>query len=356
MSVVWNLELLKAEAYPIYCLCRSHLLIDAFIRFRRSANVKALQEEENTAVDSRLNATINQAVRQIFGDVLPSPLGDNQLSAKNLRAAYVNIAYHLFGTQSESIGSFAEDFLGHQNAGSAASYEDYYCVAVDGKALDVGVLRGELEAKAKQPKAEKRTTIHVDGLLKERFEAFGSGTNKEKITQLLDAAAQTAALERQLHSSNQRLDLARKHIELLQGKLAEKAAIESADKAAITPSRQSAPKHTPIPDDWQEMSNAVLNGSRLPGSADEKIRRSIAAVQDSNAGLDKEDQWAITPTILKKLSGSNANRIRDYLNCHPETAQMLERYNSGYGYHQNRYRGDPRDAMWWPLVYGEYEW
>ena len=35
---------------------------------------------------------------------------------------------------------------------------------------------------------------------------------------------------------------------------------------------------------------------------------------------------------------------------------MLEQYNSGFGYHQNRYRGDPREAMKWTLAYGEYEW
>ncbi|MGI8936258.1 MAG: protelomerase family protein [Phormidesmis sp.] len=338
----------KTETYPIYCLCRSHLLIDAFTRFRRTANIKALQEEENTAVDSRLNATINKAVRQIFGEVLRSPLGNEQLSATNLRAAYVNIAYHLFGAPEESIGSFAEDFLGHQNAGSAANYEDYYCVDAQGKALAIGVLRHELVVKPEQPKATKRTTIHVDGLLKERFEAFGSGTHKERVAQLLDAAERTATLERQLHSSNQRLGLARQHIELLQGKLAE--------TEATAPSYQSKPKHTPIPDDWQQMSNAELNGSRIPGSADEKIRRSIEAAQELNAGLEREDQWSITPTILQKLSGSNANRVRDYLNRHPETAQMLEQYNSGFGYHQNRYRGDPREAMRWPLAYGEYEW
>ncbi len=341
----------KADAYSIYCLCRSHLLIDAFTRFRRNVNIKALQEEENTAVDSRLNATINQAVRQIFGAVLPFPLGDEQLSAKNLRAAYVNIAYYLFGTPSESIGSFAEDFLGHQNPSSAASYEDYYCVDKQGKALEIGVLRHELEAKAKQPKADKRTTIHVDGLLKERFEAFGSGTHKEKITQLLDAAERNSSLERQLHSSNQRLELARQHIELLKAKQEERAIAPQSE-----PAPNSEPAHTPIPDDWREMSNAELNGSHIPGSADEKIRRSIEAVQDFNAGLDKEDQWSITPTVIRKLSGSNGNRVKDYLERYPEIAEMLEQYNSGFGYHQNRYRGDPREAMRWPSAYGEYEW
>ena len=83
-------------------------------------------------MDSRLNAIVNRAVRDVFPEgILPAPLGETQLSAKNLRAAYTNIAYHLFGTAETSIGLFAEDFLGHQSAGSAANYEDYYCVDAD---------------------------------------------------------------------------------------------------------------------------------------------------------------------------------------------------------------------------------
>ena len=350
----------KADAYPIYCLCRSHRIIDAFTRLRRSATIESLQSEDNAAVDSRMNATINQTVRSLFSDVLAPPSGEDQLSAKNLRAVYTNIAYHLFGDRSESIGSFAESYLGHQNVGSAASYEDYYCVDEQGKDVEIGVLRHELAADLKEPRADKRTTIHVDGLLKERFDDFGSGTHEEKMVQLLDAADRVKVLERQLHSSNQRLELARKHIELLKEKQAAATApaastttkAKTTDKAKV----ESGPAHTPIPDDWCEMSNEMLNGSRIPGSADEKIRRSIEAVQAFNEGLDTEDQWAITPTVLQKLSGSHANRVKDYLSRHPKTAQLLEQYNEGYGYHQNRYRGNPRDAIYWLAIYGEYEW
>ena len=132
---------------------------------------------------------MNCAVRQVFSDeVLPAPFGETQLSAKNLRAAYTNIAYHFFGQPETSISSFAEDHLGHQNAASAANYEDYYCVDAIGCPLSIGLLRDELEAKPKRSKARKRTTVQVDGLLKERFKAFGSGTHKEKMAQLLYAA------------------------------------------------------------------------------------------------------------------------------------------------------------------------
>ena len=374
----------ETATFPIYCLVRSYLLIDAFTRFRRIASVRELQEAENTAVDSRLNATVNRAVRTVFSeDILPAPLGEAQLSAKNLRAAYVNIAYHLFGNPETSIGSFAEDFLGHQNAGSAASYEDYYCVDGDGQPLSIGLLKDELQAKPKRPRARKRTTIHVDSLLKERFEAYGEGTHKEKMAQLLDAAERSERLERQLHSAEQRLKLAKDHIALLQQKQAEQkplAKVKKSDhpqdgrktkggdalserlrhrkatKAVKESDRHQAPVHTPIPDDWTEMSNEELNGSQIPGSADEKIRRSIEALYEYNEGRSHSEQWSITPTVVQKLSGSNANRVKEYLERHPEVEQRLKKYNQDYGYQQNRGKGHPRDSVQWPTSYGEYEW
>ena len=366
----------KTTTFPIYCLERSHRLIDAFTRFRRIASVRELQEAENTAVDSRLNATVNRAVRTVFPeDILPAPLGESQLSAKNLRAAYVNIAYHLFGNPETSIGSFAEDFLGHQNAGSAASYEDYYCVDSKGQPLSIGLLKDELQAKPKRPRARKRTTVHVDGLLKERFEAYGEGTHKEKMAQLLDAAERNERLERQLHSVEQQLKLAKDHIALLQQKQTEQPPLAKAkvkakksatpterhrqrntSKAVKSSDRHQTPAHTPIPDDWTEMSNGELNGSQIPGSADEKVRRSIEALYEYNEGRSHSEQWSITPTVVQKLSGSNANRVKEYLERHPKVEQRLKKYNQDYGYQQNRGKGHPRESVKWPVHYGCYEW
>ena len=368
----------KAATYTIYCLERAHRLIDAFTRFRRLASVRELQEAENATVDSKMNAIVNRAVRSVFSeDVLPAPYGELQLSAKNLRAAYVNIAYHLFSQPQTSISSFAEDFLGHQNTASVANYEDYYCVAVNGQLLAVGLLRDELEAKPKRPKARKRTTVHVDGLLKERFEAFGSGTHKEKMAQLLDAAERNEQLERQLHNVEQRLKLARKHIALLKKqkdnviaasstKQKQKdgaIAVSSTDtkqrkQSAILQGRDSAnaQTHTPIPDDWTEVSNAELNDSQIPGSADEKIKRSIEAFYTYNEEKAFVEQWSITPTVIQKLSGSNANRVKSYLLSHSDVAKRLEKYNKDYGYQQNRGKGNPRETVKWPASYGVYEW
>ena len=318
-----------------------------------------------------MNATVNRAVRSVFPeDVLPAPYGEPQLSAKNLRAAYVNIAYHLFSQPQTSISVFAEDYLGHQNAASAANYEDYYCVDGEGQPLAVGLLRDELASEPQRPKARKRTTVHVDGLLKERFEAYGSGTHKEKMLQLLEAAERNEQLERRLHSVEQRLKLAQDHIALLKEQKQQQSEVIATSrkqkKGSATPpssarskqQRESAvaPSHTPIPEDWTEMSNTELNGSQIPGSADEKIRRSIEAFYAYNEERPFAEQWSITPTVIQKLSGSNANRVRSYLLSHAAVARRLEKYNKDYGYQQNRGKGDPRETVKWPSSYGDYEW
>ena len=237
----------------------------------------------------------------------------------------------------------------------------------EGRSLGVGLLRRELETKPKKPKARQRTTVHVDGLLKERFEAFGEGTHKEKMAQLLDAAERNERLERQLHNAQRRLKVARDHIELLQKKQSSSSASTQSKKSDSPTERHrqrlnkksdrpQSSAHTPIPDDWTEMSNAELNGSQIPGSADEKIRRSIEALHAYNEERAFAEQWSITPTVVQKLSGSNANRVKDYLSRHADIAKRLEKYNKDYGYQQNRGKGDPRETVKWPVSYGVYEW
>ena len=79
-------------------------------------------------VDSGKNKTLNRAVSRIFGEITPVPYGEKELSCKNLRAAGVNVAYWLHGRDNQSLGRFAELQLLHKNPGTAANYEDYFCV------------------------------------------------------------------------------------------------------------------------------------------------------------------------------------------------------------------------------------
>ena len=112
------------------------------------------------------------------------------------------------------------------------------------------------------------------------------------------------------------------------------------------------------------MSNGELNGSQIPGSADEKVRRTTEALYEYNEGRyscgaaspTHREQWSITPTVVQKLSGSNANRVKEYLERHPKVEQRLKKYNQDYGYQQNRGKGHPRESVKWPVSYGKYEW
>ncbi|MEL6776519.1 MAG: protelomerase family protein [Cyanobacteria bacterium J06597_16] len=343
----------KTDGYPIYSLMPANLLIDAFTTLRRDADVKELQKLENTKVDSQRNSTLNRAIGRVFGEVLQPPVGEKFLSAKNLRAAYTNVAYHFFSTPSESIGSFAEDYLGHQGASSAPNYEDYYCVDDRGQPLAIGILRHELGQQAAEPKSEKRATVHIDGLLKERFDAFGSGTHKDKIAQMLDIADRYQTMERQRDRAVAERDKAVASLkEFVENGIPAMELIQLPQK----PKRKR--EHLPTPDDWTTISNADLLGaySQVPGSAEEKIRRSIEAFQEHNAGLPDAEQWAITPTVIQKLSGSRAGTVKAYID-RQEAKEMLWQYNSGFGYHQNRGKGNPREAgIKWSLAYGECEW
>lgn len=95
--------------------------------------------------------------------------------------------------------------MGHSSVVATVSYEDYVCLDASGDELPHGQKRHEFGETPSAPKANKRATVHIDGELKERLDAYGSDTYKEKINQLLNDAdrvktqeAKVIELERQL--------------------------------------------------------------------------------------------------------------------------------------------------------------
>ena len=143
-------------------------------------------------------------------------------------------------------------------------------------------------------------------MLKERFEAYGDGTHQEKTAQPLDAEC-NKRLERHLHTSGEllfdaKIDILILHQEILHQ---EKAELETQLQAVIAElfHRKTGlqPAHIPIPDDYNE-------------------------------GRLHSEQWSTTSTVVQKLSGSNANRVKDYLARHPKVERQLEQYNQDYGY------------------------
>ena len=106
--------------------------------------------------------------------------------------------------------------------------------------------------------------------------------------------------------------------------------------------------------DWRTVPNAELNGDRRHDAYHEKLRRSVEAIQEYNAGLDDSDQFAITGSLLRQLSKVKPGLVKDWMSEHkPE----IEAYNAGFGARQNTGKPNPRKAIKWSEVaYGEYEW
>ncbi|PZO47639.1 MAG: hypothetical protein DCF15_18790, partial [Phormidesmis priestleyi] len=54
--------------------------------------------------------------------------------------------------------------------------------------------------------------------------------------------------------------------------------------------------------DWRNVSNDELNGDRRRDAYAEKLRRSVAAIQEYNAGRELAEQYAINSSSLRQMT------------------------------------------------------
>ncbi|MFL9461308.1 protelomerase family protein [Tolypothrix campylonemoides VB511288_2] len=137
--------------YPKYTLIESWKVVDALLKLRRQVENKEIKNCLLTEVDSRKNSTVNRKVRELFGELLQPPHGVDQISSHKLRSAHAAIAFYLFGSHTQSFGSFVKDNLGHKGDGEAANYEDYYVANKDGKPVVQGAWLDRLSEKPGEP-------------------------------------------------------------------------------------------------------------------------------------------------------------------------------------------------------------
>ena len=331
----------------IFCLVDTPTFIDAFSQLRREADVIEMRGWSLKDVDSAKNKTLNRAVTRIYDDIIPVPYGEKELSCKNLRAAGVNIAYWLHGRDNQSIGRFAELQLLHKNPGTAANYEDYFCVDEEGDRLqEVGIFQDA--PLAVEPLSEKRSSLSLDKQLLSMVsdaERWGEGSHADRLERIIARAEMADRLERQLArecEKRQRLEL-----ELKRSQNASEAAVE--DKPARTEDTSAEPSGF----DWRSMPNAELNGNRRHDAFTEKLRRSFEAVQEYNAGLAASRQFAVTGSLLRQLTGVKPGLVKQWME---ENKAALDAYNMSYGTRQNTGKPKPREAIKWSEVYGDYTW
>jgi len=353
----------KAITGEIFCLVDSATFIDAFSRLRREAEVMEMKSYALKDIDSAKNSTLNRAVRRLFGEIIPVPYGEKELSCKNLRAAGVNAAYWLHGRDNQSIGRFAELQLLHDNPGTAANYEDFYATDGEGKRLlKVGILKDEpLTVK---PKSKKRSTVSLDAQLRDMIgdaERWGEGSNANRLERIIAKAKEADKLAAQLARECEK----RQKLELDLARLKESQSTPKptqADNATATPAKP-ADKPAPTPAkvkpvatgfDWRSVPNAELDGDRRKNAYREKLRRSVEAIQEYNAGLDLSEQFAITGSLLRQLSKVKPGKVKEWIS---ENEAELEQYNAGFSPRQNTGKPEPRTVIKWSeSAYGAYEW
>ncbi|MFK8185439.1 MAG: protelomerase family protein [Phormidesmis sp.] len=344
----------QAVTGEIFCLVDTLTFIDAFSRLRREADVVELRGWKLKDIDSAKNATLNRAVRRIYGEIIPVPYGEEALSCKNLRAAGVNIAYWLHGRDNQSIGRFAELQLLHDNPSTAANYEDFYGVDGEGKRLlNVGILKdGPLTAK---PKSEKRSTVSVDAQLREMIgdaARWGEGSHADRLERIIARAELADRLERQLARECEK----RQALELQLKRLQEKGTAQP-----VRPEQPAAPAAAPVVIEneatgfeWRSVPNAELNGDRRHDAYAEKLRRSVESIQEYNAGLPHAEQFAITGSLLRQITKVKPGKVKLWTDEH---RAELDSYNAGFHSRQNTGKPAPRSVIKWnEAAYGEYEW
>ena len=247
-----------------------------------------------------------------------SLLAKKQISCKNLRASGVNVSYWLHGRKGQSIGRFAELQLMHDNPGTAANYEDFYAADSEGNELMIkGIL--EDEPLATQPLSEKRSSLSLDKQLLAMVsdaEQWGEGSHADRLERIIARAKQADKLERQLArecEKRQRLEL---ELNLLRSQ-SSPAATDTDKPAAKVAKVEQSPEPVTESDssgfDWRNVPNEVLNGDWRHDAYGEKLRRSVEAVQEYNAGRNDSDQFAITGSILRQLSKVKPGLVKEWM-------------------------------------------
>ena len=341
----------KAVTGEIYCLVDSLTFIDAFNRFKRMPEIREVQDWQLKDIDSAKNKTLNRAVKKLFGDdrdggaVIPTPYGEKELSCKNLRAAGVNVAFWLHGRDNQAIGRFAELQLLHDNPGTAANYEDFYCIDETGKRrTEVGILKDD-ELKGK-PMNQKRSSVTVNRQQLEIISdenLWGPGTNAERLERIISSAERTVKAESLYDRESQRRYVAEQRL-------------AKGSSGEVT---NSTVDISPVVKNYEDItliSNTDLLRSKTHNASDEKMRRSFEAVKEYNSGKHDSDRYAVNTSLLRQLTKSRASTVKAWMTAH---ADELTEYENEWEptYRQNVGKPDPRTVMKWSeVIYGEYEW
>jgi len=355
----------KPATRDIWTLIKADKFIDAFHRLRTDADILELENVSNSKADSQKNSTINRKVNSVFGEIIPPPFTEKTLSAHNLRAAGAKAAYHLYGKPGQSAQRFVELQLIHDSKAASANYDDYYCVDDQGHEITSKGLRKDADMKlASKPKSMQSLRPMLNKqTLEEIRENWPGDSDNERLVRVLARARQADELEARLtraQASAAREAEKRQALEL-QLKQLQSAQLQPVAARAAMGEPATKAKADDIADDsagidWRSVPNEILNGDRRNDAYKEKLRRSVEAIQDYNAGRELSEQYKINTSALRELAGVSPKMITPWMDEHKAE---LDSYSEaqGHTYRQNKDKANVRSVIKWSeQAYGPYEW
>ena len=330
----------ERKPYPTHTLVESYKVVDALARLRRMPEIKVLKKETLAEVDSGKNNKMNAKVKEFFADLLNPPMGETELSAKNLRASYAAIAIYLFCPWKQSTNQFITERLGHVSDATATNYEDYQVCDKEGKPMTRGAWVERLSEDVIKP------TEAV--IVQPRVRMTEAAKNTIDDMDFLPYPDQISRIEELIR-------LAKIGQQFEEGKLVKEVIIiqeKNPDKLSQTTTEIIVPEQDVIVKqpkirDVSELNNADLFGSNIPYSGLEKIRRAVETIKIYNERqAEAKYQWAINTKSLKDLTGSRTEVVNKYLNS-DEGRLNVHDYNlqKGYGYQHNRGKGNIKDFI-----------
>jgi integrase len=364
--------------YPAFTIVESAKVVDGILKLRRMAEIKEMKNWNLAEIDSGKNNTVNRYVKQHFEKLIEPPHGEKELSSKNLRAAYAAIAIYLFCPWKHSESLFIKERLGHTSDATASNYEDYQVVDISGKPLTRGAWVERIDEEMSKPmQVEMNTRLRMTVAAKEiindqEFLLYPDQLSRiEELIRLAQIGKQYE--EGKLVKEVVKVVEVEKPVEVIKEvvkeieKIVEKPleAVGDARKSLegveqveeVSPVEQVKPVQEvkpveevkPVASRFEEMSNEELRGCQAPGSALEKIRRSVNAIKAYNGSqAEKKMMWAINTSVLEDLSGCHSKAVREYLDSDEGRLNVTD-YNleKQFGYQQNRGKGKVTDYIRW---------
>lgn len=321
---------------------------------------------ENDLVDNKFETITNRIVQNSLPQVLEVRHGKQRITRSSLRAAYACLATARDCPANKTSLLWASRLLGHKEEGgdlrailTTAGYFDYYiekdatvplldepkaesAIAIRGFISDVNEVKEFQEqwgitnqpetfrkiwglAKEAMVARERKLFDKVD-IVEVPFEEVSTVVNKEELlseVSLMIDEKLAAILEKIQSMANP------VSVPTAIAPVSTPAATEPvpALEPASTPATEPAPASQK---NWAEVTTEELRGKKIPGSAEEKIKRAVQAIFNYNdySAPSNNERWFLGVRSIQDLSGCNYAPLKKFVD---DYSTMIADHNAKYG-------------------------